>query len=221
MTAAMADPPARTDPADARDPDDDLFPVADEPDDFDDARHAAGEAQLVELARRGDQAAYGELVTRYERRLLRVIGRFVRDRETARDLAQDTFVKVYRQLDKFDASRRFGPWLFRIGVNRTLDHLRKQKRRGRRPLFSEVSKDRPVDPETPDPRGDLDLSEEVEAVLAQIPEKYRKVLILRDLENFPTSEIAAIEGRKEATIRWRLAEARNMFAERWTHRQTA
>ena len=226
MTVTMADPPARTnaDP-DAPEPDDPgSSPAAGAPTDpgeLDDARHAAGEAKLVELARRGDQEAYGELVNRYERRLLRVIGRFVSDREIARDLAQDTFIKVYRQLDKFDTSRRFGPWLFRIGVNRTLDHLRKQKRRGRRPLFSEVSKDRPLDPHSADPRGDLDLSEEVAAVLDQIPEKYRKVLILRDLENFPTSEIAAIEGRKEATIRWRLAEARNMFAERWTARQTA
>lgn len=222
MTVTMADPPARN-PADPQDSG--AFRAASGAADGgpadDDARVAAGEAKLVELARRGDQAAYGELVNRYERRLLRVIGRFVRDRETARDLAQETFIKVYRQLDKFDASRRFGPWLFRIGVNLTLDHLRKQKRRGRRPVFSEVSKDRRIDPESADPRGDLDLSEEVETVLAKIPEKYRKVLILRDLENFPTSEIAAIEGRKEATIRWRLAEARNMFAEHWTNRQAA
>ena len=223
MTAAMADPPARTDPADPHDSG--VFPVpgddaaeSDVAAETDETRHAAGEARLVELARRGDQAAYGELVMRYEARLLRVIGRFVRDPETARDLAQDTFIKVYRQLDRFDTSRRFGPWLFRIGVNRTLDHLRKQKRRGRRPLFSEVSKDRALDPETPDPRIDADLSEEVAAVLAKIPEKYRKVLVLRDLENFPTSEIAAIEGRKEATIRWRLAEARNMFAGHWRAR---
>ena len=207
--AAMADPP--TDPHPPRAGDAEAAPG-------DDAR-TAGEARLVELARRGDAAAFGELVTRYERRLLRVIGRFVKDRETARDLAQDTFLKVYERLDQFDPSRRFGPWLFRSGVNRTLDHLRKQQRRGRRPLFSEVGGDRPPDPETPDPRGDLDLSEEVHAVLAEIPEKYRGVLVLRDLENFPTSEVAAIMDRKEATIRWRLAEARNMFAELWERRQ--
>ena len=247
MPSTMADPPARTDPADREDSDTFPAPGADAPDaessgtagdptgaDGDpieaggdlseaaeDARHAAGEAKLVELARRGDAEAYGELVVRYERRLLRVIGRFVRDRDVARDLAQETFLKVYRQLDRFDTARRFGPWLFRIGVNLTLDHLRKQKRRGRRPLFSEVGRDRQPDPATPDPRGDLDLSEEVRSVLAEIPEKYRKVLVLRDLENFPTSEIAAIEGRKEATIRWRLAEARNMFAERWKARAAA
>ena len=223
MITTMADPRAGSDSADPHDSG--TFPsvggdaeAADAAGD-DDARHAAGEAKLVEQARRGDQASYGELVNRYERRLLRVIGRFVSDREVARDLAQETFIKVYRRLDKFDTSRRFGPWLFRVGVNHTLDHLRKRKRRGRRPLFSEVSKDRPLDPATADPRRELDLSEEVAAVLEQIPEKYRKVLVLRDLENFPTSEIAAIEGRKEATIRWRLAEARNMFAELWTKRQ--
>ena len=219
MTALMAEPPARTDdPTPAPDPGDAEVPPADD----DAAEHAdargAGEAHLVELARRGDQAAFGELVTRYERRLLRVIGRFVRDREQARDLAQETFLRVYQKLDQFDPSRRFGPWLFRIGVNLTLDSLRKQKRRGRRPLFSEVGRDRQPDPGTPDPRGDLDLAEEVRAVLAQIPEKYRSVLVLRDLENFPTSEVAAIMDRKEATIRWRLAEARNMFAELWEQR---
>ena len=220
----MADPAARPD-ADDPDvvPDPDLSGDGDLADDGDDdgsENSAAGEAKLVELARRGDTAAFGELVVRYERRLLRVIGRFVRDREKARDLAQETFLKTYRRLDQFDTSRRFGPWLFRIGVNHTLDHLRKQQRRGRRPLFSEIGVHRQPDPETADPRGALDLSEEVQLVLAKIPEKYRSVLVLRDLENFPTSEVAAIMDRKEATIRWRLAEARNMFAEHWTARQT-
>jgi RNA polymerase sigma-70 factor (ECF subfamily) len=56
-------------------------------------------------------------------------------------------------------------------------------------------------------------------VLTQVPEKYRTVLILRDMENFSTSEIAAILNRKEATIRWRLAEARNMFQRLWIKRQ--
>ena len=225
MPALMADPPTRPDADLAPHDSDGFFPAAgprrEEPDDdeFDDRDNSgAGEARLVELARRGDREAYGELVVRYERRLLRVIGRFVRDRHVARDLAQETFLKVYERLDQFDTARRFGPWLFRIGVNHTLDHLRKKKRRGRRPLFSELSAHRQPDPASEDPRGRLDLSEEVQAILAEIPEKYRSVLVLRDLENFPTSEVAAIMDRKEATIRWRLAEARNMFAERWTAR---
>lgn len=184
----------------------------------DDPGLAISEARLVEDARRGEQRAFGELVLRYERRLIRVIARFVPDWELARDLAQETFLRAYERLDQFDPSRRFGPWLFRIGVNLTLDHLRKRKRRGRWSLFSESPTERLPDPSTPDPRHALELSQEVRAVLERIPEKYRSVLVLRDLENFTTSEIAAILERKEATIRWRLAEARNRFQKLWSKR---
>jgi len=177
------------------------------------------DARLVEECRRGDQAAFGELVIRYERRLLRVIGRFIRDADIAEDLAQETFLRVYERLDQYDASRRFGPWLFRIGVNLTLDYLRKQKRRGITALFTDRSKDRWPDPGVADPRDKLDLHQEVRMIIEEIPEKYRSVLVLRDLENFSTSEIAAILDRKEATIRWRLAEARNRFQSLWERRQ--
>ncbi len=179
---------------------------------------AASDARLVEDARQGDRDAFGELVLRYEQRLIRVILRFVPNLGTSRDLAQETFLRVYERLDQFDPSRRFGPWLFRIGVNLTLDYLRRRKRRGRWMLFSESSSDRPMEATTPDPRNALDIKQEVRAALEQIPEKYRTVLILRDLENFSTSEIAAILDRKEATIRWRLAEARNRFRTVWTRR---
>jgi RNA polymerase sigma-70 factor, ECF subfamily len=180
---------------------------------------AVSDARLVEDARRGDRDAFGELVLRYERRLLRLVMRFVPDFELARDLTQETFLRVYERLDQFDPSRRFGPWLFRIGVNLTLDYLRKRKRRLRWSLFSDAPADRPPDPSTPDPRQALDVSQEVQVVLHELPEKYRSVLVLRDLENFSTSEVAAILNRKEATIRWRLAEARNRFKELWTRRQ--
>ncbi len=177
------------------------------------------DARLVDECRRGNQAAFGELVQRYERRLLRVILRFVRDENLAEDLAQETFLRVYERLEQFDTSRRFGPWLFRIGVNLTLDHLRKKKRRGLMSLFSESKQDRWPDPGVPDPRQAMDLHQEVRVVVEEIPEKYRTVLVLRDLENFSTSEIAAILDRKEATIRWRLAEARIRFQALWERRQ--
>lgn len=176
------------------------------------------DSRLVEEARRGNREAFGELVLRYEQRLMRVIGRFIADRETVRDLAQETFLRAYERLDQFDPSRRFGPWLFRIGVNLTLDYLRKHKRRGRWTLFSETSPEQQDGPAIPDPRRQHDLSQEVQAVLNQLPEKYRNVLILRDLENFSTSEIAAILNRTEATIRWRLAEARRRFQKLWSKR---
>lgn len=177
------------------------------------------DARLVDEVRRGDQDAFGVLVRRYEGRLMSVILRFVRDRESARDLAQETFLRAYERLDQFDPSRRFGPWLFRIGVNLALDQLRRRKRRVWTALFTDSGRDKPPDPAMPDPRGSLDLEQEVRRVLEALPEKYRTVLILRDLENFSTSEIAAILHRKEATIRWRLAEARNRFQQLWLQRQ--
>ena len=185
----------------------------------DDLASAVNESRLVEEARRGNRQAFGELVMRYERRLIRVILQFVKSPELAEDLAQETFMKVYERLDQFDPSRRFGPWLFRIGVNQTLDNIRRRKRRGWWLLFTDRSSEKSPDPEIVDPRQAMDLQQEVEAVLEQIPENYRIVLMLRDLQNFSTSEIATMLDRKEATIRWRLAEARSMFQEIWVKRR--
>lgn len=181
--------------------------------------NAGSDARLVEEVRRGNGEAFGHLVRRYELRLLSVISRFVKDRELARDFAQETFLRAYQRLDQFDPSRRFGPWLFRIGVNLTLDHLRRKKRHIWGILFSESGLEKPPDPGIVDPRQASDLQQEVQQVLQSIPEKYRTVLILRDLENFSTSEIAAIVSRREATIRWRLAEARQRFQQIWNSRQ--
>ena len=185
-----------------------------------DYQSIVSDARLIEEVRSGDRDAFRDLVLRYEKRLFRVIHRFVRDDALAEDLAQETFIRIYENLDQFDLSRRFGPWLFRIGVNLTLDYLRKQKRRGITSLFSEISPDQPVNPRSPDPRERQDLNEEVQRVLMDISEKYRTILVLRDLENFTTAEIAAIVDRKEATVRWRLAEARNRFKELWMKRAT-
>jgi RNA polymerase sigma-70 factor (ECF subfamily) len=186
---------------------------------LDEVGGATQESRLVDEARRGNQSAFGELVTRYERRLIRVILQFVKSQELAEDLAQEAFLKAYQRLSQFDTSRRFGPWLFRIGVNQTLDYLRRRKRRGWWSLFSERGTERDPDPPIADPRRQLDLEQEVAAVLDQIPENYRVVLMLRELQNFSTSEIAAILERKEATIRWRLAEARTMFHDIWVKRR--
>jgi RNA polymerase sigma-70 factor (ECF subfamily) len=186
-----------------------------------DIERGASDARLVELVRHGEDEAFGQLVSRYEGRLLRVLIQFVRDRELARDLAQETFLRVYQRLSQFDASRRFGPWLFRIGVNLTLDYLRKRKRRGWIRLFTDrrATVDKPPDPGIRDPRQNFDLEEEVRLVLEAMPKRYRTVLILRDMECFSSSEVSAIVHRKEATVRWRLAEARNMFHHLWQQRQ--
>jgi RNA polymerase sigma-70 factor (ECF subfamily) len=76
-----------------------------------------------------------------------------------------------------------------------------------------------IDVIDPDPRPQLELEQEIQRVLQEIPLAYRTVLILRDLEGFSCSEVAAIEGRREATIRWRLSRAREMFRKVWEQRQ--
>ena len=177
----------------------------------------ATDARLVENVRAGDPEAFGVLVTRYEKKLVRVIGRLVHDRELALDLAQETFLRAYKRLDQFDSSRRFAPWLFQIGVNLCVDHLRR-RRRGWLSVFTDAEKDGKYEAVSPDPRPHEELSQEVRYVLEQIPLKYRTVLVLRDLEGFSCSEVAAIAGRQEATIRWRLSRARDMFRRLWLER---
>jgi RNA polymerase sigma-70 factor (ECF subfamily) len=180
-----------------------------------------GDARLVERARSGDDQAFAALVVRYERKLIRVLTRLVRDEELARDLAQETFWKVYNRLDHFDTARRFGPWLFRIGVNLGLDQLR---RRDGPPATSldraaiDGDEQRAFDVPDPDPRIQAELVQEVQFVLERISVPYRTILVLRDLEGFSSAEVAAIVGRREATVRWRLAKAREMFREHWERR---
>jgi RNA polymerase sigma-70 factor (ECF subfamily) len=180
----------------------------------------AGDARLVERARVGDELAFAALVARYERKLIRVLFRLVHDEELARDLAQETFWKVYLRLDRFDTSRRFGPWLFRVGVNLCVDMLR------RHDAPPAISIDRPpcptwpaLDLADPDPRLRQELAQEVRFVVDRLPLAYRTILVLRDLEGFSSPEVAAIVGRQEATVRWRLAKARDLFRQHWERRQ--
>jgi len=187
-----------------------------------DHESSLNDAWLVERARHGDHAAFAVLVRRYERKLIRVLARLVRDPELARDLAQETFWRVYSRLERFDTARRFGPWLFRVAVNLGLDWLRRSRSEPSPP----ASIDRPhgdgqlpFELPDPDPRIQTELAQEVQYILAQLPVSYRTVLVLRDLEGFSSSEVAAIVGRREATVRWRLSKARDKFRELWQRRQ--
>jgi RNA polymerase sigma-70 factor (ECF subfamily) len=180
------------------------------------------DAWLVEHARHGDHQAFAVLVRRYERKLIRVLMRLVREPEQARDLAQETFWRVYTRLDRFDTARRFGPWLFRVGVNLGLDWIRSAKTEP--PPAASIDRTDADGQATfelrdPDPRVQAELAQEVQFVLGQMPVSYRTILVLRDLEGFSSSEVAAIVGRREATVRWRLAKAREKFREIWQRRQ--
>lgn len=180
----------------------------------------ASDAVLVEQTRQGDQEAFGHLVRRYETRLLRVVGRMLPDRELARDVAQEAFLRAYERLDQFDSARRFGPWLFRIAVNLCVDLLRRRRRK-RLAVFTDSPSNKAPEAVARDPAPDSELAEEVRYLVDQIPLKYRTVLVLRDLEGFSCTEVAAIVNRREPTVRWRLAQAREMFRRLWLARWPA
>ena len=179
-------------------------------------RDSKSDAQLIELIRRGNHQAFGDIVVRYENRLLRTLQRFVYDSDIARDIAQETFLRVYQRIARFDPSRRLGPWIFRMGINLAIDQWRRHKNHVK-PL------EKPDDLLHPKCRessqNHSELSEEVHVVLNMLPEKFRTVILLRDLENFSCSEIAAILNRRESTIRWRLSQGRKRFRTLWEKRE--
>ena len=106
-----------------------------------------------------------------------------------------------------------------MGVNLGLDRLR---RRDATPAASldgaGPDGQRALDVSDPDPRAQAELAQEVRFVLEKVPAAYRAILVLRDLEGFSSAEVAAIVGRREATVRWRLAKARDLFREHWERR---
>src|SRR3954447_4365688 len=85
------------------------------------------DADVVRLAQEGRETAFRELVRRYERPVFSLVHRMVRDRETAEDLAQDTFIKVLNHIDRYSPEFKFSSWLFKIANNVAIDHLRRRR----------------------------------------------------------------------------------------------
>lgn len=175
----------------------------------------ASDARLVHDVRDGRTASFAVLVRRYQRKAMRIAYRFLHDWADAEDVVQEALLKAYGHLESFDVSRRFGPWLFRIVVNQSLDWLRRVRRR-REGTRSDIIDDQVATTGAPHDRIERqELGRQVHRIIARIPTTYRTVLILRDLEGFSCSEIAAIVKRREATVRWRLSRAREMFRRLW------
>ena len=165
----------------------------------------------------GDQAAFATLVKRHEERAFWAAYRVLGDREAARDVAQEAFVRVWRALERFDFSMAFTTWLYRISVNLAIDHLRRNKRH--KGVDVELFKDGLADESAsvaPDrEEGARELADKVRGVLDGLDEKYRTVLALRDLEGLSSKQISDITGITHATVRWRLHVARKQFRESW------
>jgi len=180
------------------------------------------DSSLVAQFLAGEKRAFGELVGRYQVRLLNFIYRTIDDRDRAEDLVQETFVRVYRHLHRFDQSKKFSTWVYTIASNLAKNELRN---RSRNPLvlFQTIKKNweadhRPLEWEDNTYRPDdlyrkRHLREMVERAVAQLPEHHRVVFVLREMEGKTYEEISEITGVNLGTVKSRLNRARNNFAQ--------
>jgi RNA polymerase sigma-70 factor, ECF subfamily len=176
---------------------------------------------VVQRFLEGESRAFGELVGRYDKRLLNFVYRTIGDRERAQDLVQETFVRVYRHLHRFDQTKKFSTWIYTIAGNLAKNELRN---RSRNPLvlFQTIKKNweadhRPLEWEDTKLRPDdlfrkRHLREMVEKAVDELPEHHRIVFVLRELEGKTYEEIAEITGCNLGTVKSRLNRARNNFA---------
>ncbi len=176
--------------------------------------------QLVERAQRGDKHAFELLVVKYQRRLGRLISRFVRNAAEAEDVTQEAFIKAYRALPAFRGDSAFYTWLYRIGINTAKNHLLAQARRAptSTPFDAEEAEafeDASLLHEVATPENELMSKQVVEVVnssLQQLPEDLRTALTLREIEGMSYEEIAAVMNCPIGTVRSRIFRAREVVA---------
>lgn len=176
------------------------------------------EATLVAQLRAGDEAAYEQVVRAYGGRLLAVARRILNSEEDARDVVQDAFMNAFKNLDRFEGNAKLSTWLHRIAVNAALMKLRTRKRKPEQSIDSLLpafmddghheerfqSWDEPVDKL-------MERAETRELVRKQIdalPDSYRTVLVLRDIEGLDTEETANVLGLSVNATKIRLHRAR-------------
>lgn len=160
-------------------------------------------------------AAFAELVARYGPRLYRMAYRVLGDRFEAWDICQEAFVRAFTSLARFDERLSFYTWLYRIAMNLTIDNLRRKKVR-KSVGMEEPDNFASVDPPPEEILQEAERAQRVQEVLGRLPEKYRVVIVLRDMEGFTPREIAKIINVPSSLVRWRLHHARKLFKERWT-----
>ena len=182
---------------------------------------AADDSGLVAAFLAGETRAFAHLVDRDQVRLLNFIYRTIGDRDRAEDLVQETFIRVYRHLHRFDQTKKFSTWVYTIAGNLAKNELRN---RSRNPLvlFQTIKKNweadhRPLEWEDNTYRPDdlfrkRHLKTMVEDAVRQLPEHHRVVFVLREMQGKTYEEIAEITGVNLGTVKSRLNRARNNFA---------
>ena len=179
---------------------------------------AIDEKDLLARLRKGDDAAYEELVRAYGGRMLAVARRFLRSDDDARDAVQDAFLSAFRSIDRFEGNARISTWLHRIVVNAALMKLRTRRRKPEQSIeemlpgfLEDGHMDAPASPWRPTEPDGLERQELRDLLVQKIhelPESYRNVLLLRDIEELDTEETAEIMGIRPGAVKTRLHRAR-------------
>ena len=175
---------------------------------------------LVKCVQNGDKQAFGLLVLKYQRKLMRLVMFFVKDRAEAEDIVQETFIKAYRALSNFRGESAFYTWLYRIGVNSAKNHLNSQRRRVPTSPDSDTSNsDSYNEPEglkessTPDSvLASKQLAEKVNEAMSLLPEELRVAISLREIDGLSYEEIADMMECPIGTVRSRIFRAREIIA---------
>ena len=176
--------------------------------------------ELVERVQRGDKVAFELLVGKYQRKIVRLISRLVRDPSEVEDVAQEAFIKAYRAIPQFRGESAFYTWLYRIAVNTAKNYLASQGRRA--PTATDTDSE---DAETFDDASLLrdintpesvlmskQIAETVNAVMAGLPEELRNAIALREIDGLSYEEIAELMQCPIGTVRSRIFRAREAIA---------
>src|SRR5215470_5404512 len=182
-------------------------------------RHSEGltDEEIVQRVRAGDASLYEVLVRRHNQRLYRVARAIVRNEAEAEDVIQDAYVRAFAHLDQFEGRARFGAWLTRITVNEALARVRMQQRM--QPLTDDGD-DRecavPANYHSMNPEehtSNAELGHILEETLLSLPDHYRTVVMLRDVEEMNTAETAEALGITEENVKVRLHRGRAFLRE--------
>ena len=170
------------------------------------------EKHILARARRGDLAAFEELVRRTEKRVYAVALRSSGSPEDAADITQEVFLRAWRSIEDFRGDSGFSTWLFRITANLCVDFARhRQAQPQTQPLVGEDDAERPIPDTAPTPEEHLENSElgrELAAALDEISEEHRRIVLLRDVSGLSYTEIAEVLEISEGTVKSRLSRAR-------------
>ncbi len=183
--------------------------------------HDRTDQALVQRVQSGDQHAFELLVAKYQRRIFRLISRFVSDPATAEDIAQETFLRAYRAIGRFRGDSQFYTWLYRIAVNTA---KRSASAGARGPVFQEnahSSEGEETFPgseqlstvETPEAvMASREIADAVKNALDGLPEELRTAIVLREIEGLSYEDIAQLMGCPPGTVRSRIFRAREAIA---------